>query len=345
MTLDALCLVVYMECWRLPLGERLLWTEGNLTIMLPMTGFPIGQFLRFDLCKIENQVPFSLIIHVVESFTQTQASAPESCDELNTNGSNESYESYMRNIIRTGAAGGVLAFMDISGESFDTPRSLNSPPSTWNMHFLATAYEMICGDEGLKRRSDESFGGSYLHIPSATKLRCSGITIDGIAGPLELLSYKDGCLFLPKMIMGDETLGVARNIAWYEYTREDHCIFIDYIHLMEDLIQTPMDFEILVECGVFHCAVQTAIAVEYWRQVGQGLLMPNSSEEHHDMKEGIVQRCKLRRHKLWDAFQIEFCSKPWVVISVFTVTLVSVATLIQTYVAVIGSDGMKPHFR
>jgi len=203
---------------------------------------------------------------------------------------------------------------------------------------------MICGDEGLKRRSHWSFDGSYLHIPSATKLRCSGITIEGIEGPLELLSYKDGRLFVPKMKMGNDTLGVARNIAWYETTRGGHCIFVDYILFMRDLIQTPMDFEFLVECGVFDCAVQTSIAVEDWRQVGKGLLMRNSSKEHHEMKESIVKRCQLRRYKLWDAFQIEFCSKPWVMISVFTVTLVSVATLIQTYVAVIGCDGMKPHF-
>jgi hypothetical protein len=243
-----------------------------------------------------------------------------------------------------GACTGVHGFMDVSGESFKTPRSLNSPSSTWKTHFLATAYEMICGDEGLKRRSDSSFCGSYLHIPSATKLRCSGITIEGIEGPLELLSYKDGCLVIPKISMTAVALGVARNIAWYETTRKDNYIFRDYIYFMRYLIQTPMDFEILVECGVFDCAVQTSIAVEDWRQVGKGLGTPKSSEEHHKMKESIVKRCQLRRYKLWDTFQLEYCSKPWVVISVITVTLVSVATLIQTYVAVIGSDGMKPHF-
>jgi hypothetical protein len=348
-TLDALFLVVYMESGGLPPEERLVWTKGNVKeehlFMLPMAGLPIWIFLSIDPCKIENQVPFSLIIDVVESFTQTQASGPESCEEITTKGSTESYEGYLRKLLRIGACIGVSQFMNVSEEkSFQNPRSLNSPSSTWKTHFLATAYEMICGDEGLKRRMDLSFRGSYLHIPSATKLRCSGITIEGIEGPLELLSYKDGCLFVPKMNMFDDTLGVARNLAWYETTRKGHCIFCDYILLMRDLIQTPMDFEVLVECGVFQCGVQTAIAVEDWRQVGKGLLMGNSSKEHHKMKEHIVERCQLRRYKLWDAFQLEYCSKPWVMISVFTVTLVSVATLIQTYVAVIGSDGMKPHF-
>jgi len=319
-----------MESLGLPVEERLVWTKAGHVRMLPMAGSAIWVFLSHDICIIENQVPFSLIIHVVE--------------QINRKGSNESHEGYLRKLLRMGAILGVSEFMDFSGKSSENPRSLNSPSSTWKTHFLATAYEIICGDEGLKRRMDLSFCGSYLHIPSATKLRCSGITIEGIEGPLELLSYKDGCLVVPKIIMGDDTLGVARNIAWYETTREHHCIFVDYILFMRDLIQTPMDFEILVECGVFNCAVQTSIAVEDWRQVGKGLLMPKSSEEHHKMKESIVKRCQLRRYKLWDAFQIEFCSKPWVMISVFTVTLVSVATLIQTYVAVIGCDGMKPHF-
>lgn len=332
LALDALLLVAYME-WKLLPEDHLVWTEEHVAEkpfpILPKAGFPIWSILRVDLCKIENQVPFSLIINVVSCVTGGQAAT---------------LESYMRKLIRKGAMEGVCPFMDVSGGFFKTPGSLNPASSDWKTHFLATAYELICGDEGLKRRSDYSTG-EYLHIPSASQLRSSGIAIKGVAGPLELLSYEDACLCLPKMEMTDETMGVARNIAWYEYTQKGHCMFLDYIFLMEDLIQTHMDFDILVDCGVFSkCGVPAATAVAPWRQIGQGLLRRFSSKQHHDMKYNIVKRCKLRRYRLWDAFQIEFCSKPWVLISVFTVALVSAATLIQTYVAVIGSNRMKPHF-
>jgi hypothetical protein len=43
-------------------------------------------------------------------------------------------------------------------------------------------------------------------------------------------------------------------------------------------------------------------------------------------------------------FYNKFCSKPWLVISVISAIILLVATLIQTYVAVIGSYKMQPHF-
>jgi hypothetical protein len=48
------------------------------------------------------------------------------------------------------------------------------------------------------------------------------------------------------------------------------------------------------------------------------------------------------RHRLWSEFKTLFLSRPWYTISVIAVTLVTVATLIQTYAAVIGSNKMKP---
>jgi hypothetical protein len=59
------------------------------------------------------------------------------------------------------------------------------------------------------------------------------------------------------------------------------------------------------------------------------------------MKRDIISRCRLR-HRLWSEFQTLFFSRPCYTISAFTVTLMTLATMIQTYAAVIGSNRMKP---
>jgi hypothetical protein len=51
-----------------------------------------------------------------------------------------------------------------------------------------------------------------------------------------------------------------------------------------------------------------------------------------------------RRNKLRFEFVKLFCSRPWIVLSVIAASLVTIGTLIQTYVTVIGSNGMLPHF-
>jgi hypothetical protein len=58
----------------------------------------------------------------------------------------------------------------------------------------------------------------------------------------------------------------------------------------------------------------------------------------------VTTYVRQRRNKLLYEFVRLFFSRQWFVLSVIAATLVIVATLIQTYVNVIGSNGMQPHF-
>lgn len=49
-----------------------------------------------------------------------------------------------------------------------------------------------------------------LDVPKATELKDFGIQIVGVEGPLDTMSYKNKCLFLPKMSVYDD-IGI-RNI-------------------------------------------------------------------------------------------------------------------------------------
>ncbi len=58
----------------------------------------------------------------------------------------------------------------------------------------------------------------------------------------------------------------------------------------------------------------------------------------------INRHCASPLNVMTTDFYNKFCSKEWLVISVISAIILLVATLIQTYVAVIGSYKMQPHF-
>jgi hypothetical protein len=175
-------------------------------------------------------------------------------------------------------------------------------------------------------------------------LRDSGIEIRGVVGPLCTMSYnrETKCLSLPKIRIFDETVPFVRNMARYEqYSDIQACntMFHDYVILMLDLIETPEDLKILTDRGVIRngCGIR---GFETWKALDHGLIDRRSSKEHNRMKRDI--RCGLKRHRFWSEFKTLFFSRPWYTLSALAVTLVTAATLIQTYAAAIGSNGMKP---
>ena len=179
-------------------------------------------------------------------------------------------------------------------------------------------------------------------------MKQSGIEIVGITGPLCTMSYdtKTKRLSLPKMKMYDETVALVRNIERYEAESKNRkCMFHDYLFLMLDLIVTNEDFEFLsAECGVIDNGCGSR-GFEMWTALNVHVTVVSSSKDHNEMKEAINKRCKLRRYRMWSEFRTRFLSKPWFTLSAIAAILVTVATLIQTYAAVIGTNGMQPHYK
>ena len=239
---------------------------------------------------------------------------------------------------------GTSSFMEITDDFYKNTNA--NMKLSQSHHILDAAYKAICGVDGIERISDYDKEG-YIHVPSATKLKQSGIKIVGVTSPLYTMSYdtKTKQLSLPKMRMYDETVALVRNIARYEeYSQEDKCMFHDYIFFMLDLIDTAQDFKFLsTKCGVIdnECGSR---GFEMWNALNQNLAILPSSKEHNAMKEAINKRYKLHRYRMWSEFKTLFLSRPWLTVSAIAAILVTVATLIQTYAGVINTNGMKPHY-
>jgi hypothetical protein len=336
LSLDALFLALEYD-WRMP--DEYLWTSEQMTsieedvlFQSRNTSWVESNVMDHDICKFENQIPFELIQRACTYLRKLKLGSAVTSDE-----SNEA-EVWEKQWKATAVSDGIDSFINVP-DSLKVDDQLGS-----SQHILGFAYEVVCG--GLQRTSDAS-QSYYIHVPSARRLRDSGIKIVGVVGALCTMSYnkETRCLTLPKMKIFDQTVPFVRNMARYEeYSDDDKCMFHDYVLFMLDLIETPEDLRFLTDCDVIHneCGVR---GFEMWTGLEQGITAVPSSKEHNEMKGAINRRCKLRQHRFWSELRTLFLSRPWYTLFALAVALITVGTLIQTYAAVIGSDGMKTKFR
>ena len=283
-------------------------------------------------------------IKYIEKLTKPSRHVDE--EHSNSDGKAEQVPSdpYLEIWMKAAVQNGLCSFMDISKEFYQDANA--HPRLSKSYHILDAAYKAICGVKGMQRTKD-STQDDYIHIQSARRLKDSGIRIVGVAGPLCTMSYDVGkkCLYLPKMKLHDETVALVRNLARYEeyYLGGEKCMFHDYVFLMFDLIETNQDIQLLTQCKAIHNGCGNR-AFEMWSALNEGILKRRSSKEHNEMKRNIERRCKLKRYRLWSEFKTLFFSRPWLTLSTIAVVVVTIATLLQTYTAIIGSNRMKPHF-
>jgi hypothetical protein len=183
-------------------------------------------------------------------------------------------------------------------------------------------------------------------IGSATDMKEAGLQIRGIPGMVQHVAFENGYLCLPIMSQSESIESYICNIAAYEILRTSApSPFMDYLQLMSQLINTPEDVSYLVDCGVIRAHRGTEQGIfQMWERLQSVVCYPPYSNEYEqNILKPINRHCASRLNIMVTAFYNTFCSKPWFAISVIS-PLILVATLIQTYVLVIGSDKMQPHF-
>jgi hypothetical protein len=204
---------------------------------------------------------------------------------------------------------------------------------------------LIATTFGLRRRIVTGRSLNFESLQSATVLKKAGLQIKGIPGMVQEVAFKNGCLFLPIMLQSGNLQSYICNMAAYEYLNSSPPFpFLNYLLLMTQLIKTPEDVSYLVDCGVIGTYFGTHQRVlQVWETLH--VVFPPYSKEYSDyIVKPINRHCASTLNVMVTDFYNRFCSKPWLVISVIVASILLVATLVQTYILVIGSDKMQPHF-
>jgi hypothetical protein len=209
-------------------------------------------------------------------------------------------------------------------------------------HILDKAYRILCGD------SHGRHGKRYQSVPSATYLEACGVRIKGKEFTcFEDISFERGCLWIPFFRIYDDTERYICNLVVHEELTygQSKCCARSYTTCMENFMKTIEDVELLVKWGVIEVNVGTYDNVlVMWKAIINHITTPHWTEDFSLTLTKVNNYVGRRRNKFRFEFVKLFCSRPWIVLSVIGATLVTIATLIQTYVNVIGSNGMQPHF-
>lgn len=173
-----------------------------------------------------------------------------------------------------------------------------------------------------------------LAVPSMTKLHQAGVKFKArSSNNLFDMCFQDGILEIPNLNIWDSTELVLRNLVAFE---QCHCTlntryFNGYIALMDYLVNTPNDVELLVKNGIVenmlgdNNEVSTLI-----NSLGKGVLCGKESFYYATLTKELNKYYK----KPWNKWKADLKQKhfntPWTTISVIAATFLIILTLIQT---------------
>ncbi|GAB4835933.1 hypothetical protein Ancab_039515 [Ancistrocladus abbreviatus] len=223
-------------------------------------------------------------------------------------------------------------FLDITCEFFEVaPRALHSEPN----HFV----DLLRACYLPSSPRPEPVG--HYEPPfcfSVTYLHKAGVKIVP-AGESSLLdiTFHEGVLRIPKIELDDSTESVWRNLEVYEQCHyyEDSYI-IDYLVLLDRLINDPKDVEILIENGILTNRLgnkenASNLFTNLVRQIP--ILDPNFY--YSDLCQQLNDYCSSTWHKNKAMLRQKYFNHPWAVLSVISAIVLLILTVIQAITSVI----------
>ncbi|XP_050142253.1 UPF0481 protein At3g47200-like [Malus sylvestris] len=171
-----------------------------------------------------------------------------------------------------------------------------------------------------------------LAIPSMTKLHQAGVKFE-VSSSKNLfdICFQDGTLEIPKLEIDDCTEQELRNLIAFEQCHFDRNYFSDYISLMDDLVNTSHDVELLVKNGIVenllgdNNEVSTLI-----NSLGNGVLVDKEEFYFATLSKALNKYYGKSWNKSKAELRQKYFETPWKTISVIAATCIIILTLIQT---------------
>ena len=349
LTLDALFLVAYLLHAGSKQPEQTVTTPSFCSVL--KTHFFAGYEtpVWFDVCLVENQIPLKLLSNVISWLTGM------------TEGDCKNIPPWSDKFWR-------WTIFRLATKHF-VNRNRKDNRILWDKQFkeceeniLKIAELSQCGGTGdcehiLDIVSHNLNAQSYLYserttevfkrIPSATTLKKSGVTFkSNSSSSLGNFSFQSGCLEIPYIYLYDGTEQRFRNLVLYEVLKNDkQSTMRSYTLLMGNLIGTEEDERILVDAGVIGNGLDRSNAHNMWKEIHRNVEPPRITKALSETLDSINDFARSRRNSYWVEFKERHCSRPWFCLSAFAVTLVTICAAVQTYVAILNSNHMKPIFR
>lgn len=174
--------------------------------------------------------------------------------------------------------------------------------------------------------------------PRATDLVAAGVKLRrGESKYLLDIEFKKGVLKIPQLVLYDVTEYYIRNIIAFEQCyHECNRYLTDYMVFMDRLVDTSGDAKLLIDKGIIRHQLSNEEAVpELLNALGKEVTLSQPNYYFKSLSHELIKHCE-KTHNKWKAtFKRDYCSSPWVVISVIAAVVLLLLTVVQTVCSVL----------
>ncbi|XP_059461495.1 UPF0481 protein At3g47200-like [Corylus avellana] len=189
-----------------------------------------------------------------------------------------------------------------------------------------------------------------LTTPSMMELHLAGVGFEvGSSRNLFDLQFNKakGILKIPKLIICDETEVSVRNLLAFEqcYYRENY--INDYVVIMDRLVNSQKDVDLLVEYGIFENRLGDSSEGSFLiNKLADGVILDFTEFYFATLCEDLNTYCRASWHKWKANLRQNYFNTPWAIVSVIAGVILLLLTLTQAVCALISlpspnSDGKQ----
>ncbi|KAJ0084541.1 hypothetical protein Patl1_29645 [Pistacia atlantica] len=189
------------------------------------------------------------------------------------------------------------------------------------VHFLRISMKPYSGIESEKRPK-------ILTTPSVTQLKKAGVKFKlGSTSNLFALKFKNGILEIPQLNI---------YLLAFEQCQCNDNLLSDYVILMNYLVNTPKDVELLVRHEIVENPLgdNSRVSTLFHKLVEQ-ITFDAYYFHFSSLAEDLNKYCKAPWHKWKAILKQDYFKTPWTTVSVIAAIVLLVLTLIQTFCDVI----------
>ncbi|KAL7106056.1 hypothetical protein ACP275_07G087000 [Erythranthe tilingii] len=214
--------------------------------------------------------------------------------------------------------------------SYRTTRSLDEIK-----HLLDLMHGNWCPEEPAANR--DSFK-RWRPINHATVLRESNVRFEPIQGDsLFDITFKDGTMLLPSLIIEGRTESLFRNLMAYEQYFQLGCGYVtNYVKFLDCIIDSPGDVEILSRQGIIdNCLGDDKVVANMVNKLIESSDNTHIYTAYATLFLQVNDHCYIRRNRWMAKLRRDYLNSPWAIISImFAVTLL-LLTVIQSVSSII----------
>ncbi|KAI9123205.1 hypothetical protein K1719_006094 [Acacia pycnantha] len=176
-----------------------------------------------------------------------------------------------------------------------------------------------------------------MSMPRATKLREAGVKFKVMnkGSPFDI-RFKDGVLEMSRLRLKDATEILLRNLIAYERCHLHDNYVNDYVFMLDRLIETAGDVELLMHYGIIESKLSgTQEVASTINRLSPGTTMARRRFYFSDLCENVDDYYRVPWHKWRVTLKEDYFKNPWAVISVIAAIVLLVLTILQTFYIVI----------